>query len=186
MFHAYESEISKVEPMSRDPYAPVIDASRRDLLEANRRDGGAPREGQARRLPPRARHPRRGGGEGREEGAVHVVTDDERREAARRLRGARYGWRSWERALYDALGVDLETAGLDMLDSLANLIEPSGHECVPGECPLNICHDNDRIDRDALLALAEEMTVEKGDIWGWSSRIREALGVRDDITDFAK
>lgn len=33
------------------------------------------------------------------------------------------------------------------------------------------------VDRDALLALADEMTVEKGDIWGWSSRIREALGV---------
>ena len=31
-------------------------------------------------------------------------------------------------------------------------------------------------DRDALLALADEMTVEKGDIWGWSSRIRDALG----------
>lgn len=34
-------------------------------------------------------------------------------------------------------------------------------------------------DRAALLALADEMTVEKGDIWGWSSRIREALGVAD-------
>lgn len=33
------------------------------------------------------------------------------------------------------------------------------------------------IDRDALLALADEMTVEKGDIWGWSGRIRKALGV---------
>ena len=33
-----------------------------------------------------------------------------------------------------------------------------------------------RIDRDALLALADEMTVEKGDIWRWSRRIREACG----------
>lgn len=33
------------------------------------------------------------------------------------------------------------------------------------------------VDVDALLALADEMTVEKGDIWGWSSRIREACGV---------
>lgn len=32
-------------------------------------------------------------------------------------------------------------------------------------------------DVKALLALADEMTVEKGDIWRWSSRIREALGV---------
>lgn len=33
-------------------------------------------------------------------------------------------------------------------------------------------------DVGALLELADEMTVEKGDIWGWSSCIREALGVR--------
>jgi hypothetical protein len=32
-------------------------------------------------------------------------------------------------------------------------------------------------DRDALLELADEMTVEKGDIWRWSRRIREACGV---------
>ena len=31
-------------------------------------------------------------------------------------------------------------------------------------------------DVEALLALADEMTVEKGDIWRWSSRIREACG----------
>lgn len=54
-----------------------------------------------------------------------MPTDTKRREVARRLRGAKYGWRSWERALYDALGVDTETAGLDMLDSLADLIAPS-------------------------------------------------------------
>lgn len=35
------------------------------------------------------------------------------------------------------------------------------------------------IDRGALLELADEMTVEKGDIWRWSGRIREALGVQD-------
>lgn len=32
-------------------------------------------------------------------------------------------------------------------------------------------------DVDALLELADEMTVEKGDIWRWNRRIREALGV---------
>ena len=32
-------------------------------------------------------------------------------------------------------------------------------------------------DVDALVKLADEMTVEKGDIWRWSSRIRDALGV---------
>ena len=33
-----------------------------------------------------------------------------------------------------------------------------------------------KVDRDSLLALADEMTVEKGDIWRWSRRIREACG----------
>lgn len=70
---------------------------------------------------------------------MSIVSTDERREVARRLRGAKYGWHSWERALYDALGVDTETAGLDMLDSLADLIEPS-------------------CDRDALLKLADTIT----------------------------
>lgn len=54
-----------------------------------------------------------------------MISDAERREVAMRLRGARYGWRSWERALYDALGVDTETASSDMLDRLADLIEPN-------------------------------------------------------------
>lgn len=54
-----------------------------------------------------------------------MASDQERREVARRLRGAKYGRHSWERALYDALGVDTETAGSDMLDRLADLIAPS-------------------------------------------------------------
>lgn len=86
------------------------------------------------------------------------------------------------RALYDALGVDTETAGLDMLDRLGYLIEPSGHGCVPGECPINVRHDNDRIDRDALLELADDLEMPMRD-GGYSkriaSRIREALGVTD-------
>lgn len=114
-----------------------------------------------------------------------MVTDNERREVARRLRGLEVcefdgefidcgevenvlGLVSDDGAWYEAEGVT----------RLADLIEPSGRECVPGECPINVRHDNDRIDRDALLALADEMTVEKGDIWRWSSRIREALGVK--------
>lgn len=40
-------------------------------------------------------------------------------------------------------------------------------------------HTVQTFDRDALMALADEMTVEKGDIWGWGRRIREALGVQD-------
>lgn len=74
-----------------------------------------------------------------------MPTDDERREVARRLRGAKYGRHSWERALYDALGVDTETAGLDMLESLADLIEPS-------------------CDRDALLALADGLEYRANEL----------------------
>lgn len=54
-----------------------------------------------------------------------MATDTECRDVARRLRGAKYGRHSWERALYDALGVDLETVGLDMLDHLADIIDPT-------------------------------------------------------------
>ena len=32
-------------------------------------------------------------------------------------------------------------------------------------------------DVESLMKLANEMSVEKGDIWGWRRRIREALGV---------
>ena len=32
-------------------------------------------------------------------------------------------------------------------------------------------------DVESLLKLANEMSVEKGDIWRWRHRIREALGV---------
>lgn len=71
-----------------------------------------------------------------------MVTNDERRDVARRLRGARYGWHSWERALYDALGVNTETAGLDMLGRLSDLIEPSS---------------------DALLETADENAAEYAD-----------------------
>lgn len=111
-----------------------------------------------------------------------MATDDERREVARRLRGARYGWRSWERALYDALGVDTETAGLDMLDRLADLIDPD-----------HVGDSNKMVDRDALLKLADEIDRKSNDgttnpdpmrplatsldLFGYARRIRDALGV---------
>ena len=68
--------------------------------------------------------------------------------------------------LNDALHGEKKLSGINencsvccsvLLVELADLIKPSGHECVPGECPLNVCHDNDRIDRDALLALADNL-----------------------------
>ena len=79
----------------------------------------------------------------------------------------------------------------DGLARIADLIEPSGHECVPGECPLNVRHDNDRIDQERLLALADEMerradlpslTVAGQDLVfseflvGYARRVRKACG----------
>lgn len=121
-------------------------------------------------------------------------SDDERREVARRLR------RAWDyvldknpvrhhlRVLYEvyaAVGLnDDDVDAIDLFDRLADLIdpgEPSGHECVPGECPLNVRHDSDFIDRDALLALADEIETYRLPISGIAvaEHIREALGVTD-------
>ena len=121
-------------------------------------------------------------------------SDDERREVARRLRRA---WanvtdknpvRHHLRVLYEvyaAVGLnDDDVDAIDLFDRLADLIdpgEPSGHECVPGECPLNVRHDNDFIDRDALLALAGDLETYCLPISGIAvaEHIREALGVTD-------
>ena len=95
-----------------------------------------------------------------------MTTDSERREVARRLREIRpckSGHIEWWR-IAQALGLK-EPAGWfgwekfepDSVNRLVDLIEPSGHECVPGECPPNVRHDNDRIDQERLLALADEM-----------------------------
>lgn len=130
-----------------------------------------------------------------------MPTDDERREVARRLReeASYYEWMGRDIDFYQvesALGLKPagETAyAPESVRSLADLIEPSGYECVPGECPLNVRQDNDRIDRDALLALAKEMVemFRLGAFTGegldakwcrelhgkYARRIREALGV---------
>ena len=123
-----------------------------------------------------------------------MVADDERREVAERLRSF---------VTDDSVYADIDAccvlhsiglyykdvdriyfSGIDVA-RLADLIEPSGCECVPGECPLNVRHDNDRIDRDALLALADEMddacpesaSVAVVYIDDYARRIREALGL---------
>lgn len=127
-----------------------------------------------------------------------MVGDNERREVARRLRKThveRYNSILNGIHLGEIVGVGAQIVSPHedqvraAADRLADLIEPSGHECVPGECPLNVCHDNERIDRDALLALADELDGlgHSGFSIGWSSgavnvgsfarRIRDALGV---------
>lgn len=132
-----------------------------------------------------------------------MATDDERREVARRLREVNpYRNQSYTvpygryipaveylSELAGALGYSPknDVSRLGFQNRLADLIEPVGHECVPGECPLNVCHDNDRIDRDALLALADEIDGVRSDgipyggyeLHRWQRIIREALGVTD-------
>lgn len=133
-----------------------------------------------------------------------MPTDTERRETARRLRELDDS----ELQVYDmtyfaiqhAVGGDSEPYldGRELTDRLADLIEPSGHECVPGECPLNVRHDNDRIDRDELVdevkelekcawyfgldfdedePLLDRLKEASEDFAGSADRIRKALGV---------
>lgn len=47
-----------------------------------------------------------------------------------------------------------------MIDAYKKLVEGVGFECVPGECPLNVRHDNDRIDQERLLAIATMMAAD--------------------------
>ncbi|WP_455136355.1 hypothetical protein [Thermophilibacter sp.] len=126
-----------------------------------------------------------------------MLTDDERRDVSARLReyvpgktdsavGVWYG-------VLDICGANLyKTTRRQQLDRLADLIEPSGHECAPGECSLNVRHDNDRIDRDALLKLADGIEYRanedirlrgpyygSGEMIAIANGIREALGVSE-------
>lgn len=153
-----------------------------------------------------------------------MPTDTERREVALRLRGLNDNI-SHVRRVYEAEGISIlcedqadyyqicyAVAGYlpaehmhpcdykELHERLADLIEPSGHECVPGECPLNVRHDNDRIDRDALLEevkelkkcawyfgldfdadepLRDRLKEASEDFAGCARRIREALGASD-------
>lgn len=92
-----------------------------------------------------------------------MPTDTERREVARRLRELSrcvFSPESTYELLADAFGVDDFEDTSDLFNRLADLIEPS-------------------CDRDALLALADEMDAEKNFVLvgGYARRIREALGV---------
>ena len=102
-----------------------------------------------------------------------MVTDNERREVARRLRGLDYSdlQESLICAYLDALGIEGYADLIGIAHRLADLIEPS-------------------CDRDALLALAGEMEQKAdenrltgmmsiGRARSWADRIREALGVDD-------
>ena len=106
-----------------------------------------------------------------------MISDDERREVAERLRDKKaeceergYPWMCDDLIL--AIGYDHDyEAGDEIFDRLADLIEPSDHIGDPDKM----------VDRDALLALADEMEQETGSVCGvcmgkTARRIREACG----------
>lgn len=132
-----------------------------------------------------------------------MPTDDERREVARRLRGLDYSdlQESLICAYLDALGIKGYEDWIGIAHRLADLIEPSEPKV---KCVAEVKFDGERleqlayyaaveltgIDRDALLALADELKEDAcwevqtpGDASGaWRlkdacDRIREALGV---------
>lgn len=123
-----------------------------------------------------------------------LATDDERREVARRLRAIEpddFGSYSEEHECVEKILGTWDDCDKFLWRVVADLIEPSGHECVPGECPINVRHDNDRIDRDALLALADDIhrlvddqeirffhvvQVHESTLSTIERRIREAVG----------
>ena len=122
-----------------------------------------------------------------------MVTDDERREVAERLRMTTSNVRSaYGPSVLRALGLQSighesgEFYTPDSVDRLADLIDP---DCEEGR--YDGVHTARPVDRGALLALAEEMQgyadgaasgdgfpyVNSGSLWSYADRIREALGV---------
>ena len=117
-----------------------------------------------------------------------MISDEERREVARRLRetGEKLGRSTllWYH-IAKALGIRTATDGKTACGMLADLIEPNPDKI--GTCPENVLKESG-IDRDALLALADEMEIDgagaldDGDwckplLVEYARRIRDALGV---------
>ena len=114
-----------------------------------------------------------------------MATDDERREVAERLRGevgCGSSWPGMER-LGLILGIKREPrTGWEgrILTRLADLIDP---DCEEGR--YSVARTARPVDREALLALANELEGEGLDGWAsgplnvgeYARRIREALGV---------
>ena len=116
-----------------------------------------------------------------------MISDNERREVAERLRdevGCGSSWPGMER-LGLILGIKREPrTGWEgrILTRLADLIDPG--DMSQGRRDIVAC------DRDALLELADEMdeatcdnrgemSISLGDVWGWAECIHEALGAND-------
>ena len=119
-----------------------------------------------------------------------MVSDDERREVAERLRALDYSdlQESLICAYLDALGIKVYEDWVGIAHRLADLIDP---DCDEGR--YDGVHTARPVDREALLALADEMQgyadgaasgdgfpyVNAGSLWSYADRIREALGVTD-------
>ena len=132
---------------------------------------------------------------------LRVVSDDERREAAERLRdevGCGSSWPGMER-LGLILGVEREPyAGWQgrFLSRLADLIEPSDAvKCVAevkvdGEKLEKLVHDAvvecAGVDRDALLALADEMESAAPDYSLWEVCEGTERNITNEVADFAR
>lgn len=119
-----------------------------------------------------------------------MTSDTERREAARRLRDKKaeceergYPWMCDDLIL--ALGYDHDyEAGDEIFDRLADLIDP---DCEEGR--YSVARTVRPVDREALLALADEMD-DLAEAWGgkyptnrvaaYARSIREALGVVEE------
>ena len=131
-----------------------------------------------------------------------MVTDDERREVARRLRKLHLGGGSKdliERTLSDAIGA-WRKSGMSwdfITERLADLIEPGEPKvrCVAevkidGEKLEKLAHDAavelTGIDRDALLALADEMEMAAPDYSLWEVCEGTERSITDEVADFAR
>lgn len=124
-----------------------------------------------------------------------MVTDIERRKAAENLRAMDIdsfsSYSEEAEAVEKALGI-WEDYDVNIWLYIADLIDPPrGCPCYDSAEHRCSFHDAPAVDRDALLALADEindtscdnhgeLSVSLGDIWGWAQAIREALGVTFD------
>lgn len=124
-----------------------------------------------------------------------MISNDERCDVAARLRKA-IGLTEFAEVLGFNWTDDSDWVWNDVSNFVADLIEPS-IPADPGEAGLACVdafireHTEKPVDRDALLALAEEMEIDgagaldDGDwckplLVEYASRIRKALGVQDD------
>ena len=117
-----------------------------------------------------------------------MINDAERREVARMLRELGkvvYSPDNTYELMAGALGVDDFEGTDELFNRLADLIEP-GAQCPYYHSDRHRCSAYDyAVDREALLALADDMDsagedgllVRDSDLMAWTHRIRKALGV---------